>query len=87
MRNNVSSAHVWAVAKGPGIGWLPTYIPAVAGPLIPLDLNIQFQLDLWLASHPDRKRIPRVKQLIEWTIQGFGGHKYPWFRDDFVHPE
>src|SRR5882757_348230 len=32
MRNNVSSAHVWAVAKGAGIGWLPTYVPAVAGP-------------------------------------------------------
>src|SRR3954447_9369077 len=24
MRNNVSSAHVWAVSKGAGIGWLPT---------------------------------------------------------------
>jgi DNA-binding transcriptional LysR family regulator len=87
MRNNVSSAHVWAVSKGAGIGWLPTYIPAVAGPLIPLDLDIKFQLDIWLTYHPDAKRIPRVKQLIEWTIQAFDGRKYPWFRDDFVHPD
>ncbi|KJC57742.1 transcriptional regulator [Bradyrhizobium sp. LTSPM299] len=87
MRNNVSSAHVWAVAKGAGIGWLPTYVPAVAGPLIPLDIDINFSLDIWLAYHPDAKRIPRVRQLIDWTIQAFDGRKYPWFRDEFVHPD
>lgn len=86
MRNNVSSAHVWAVSKGAGIGWLPTYIPAIAGPLIPLDLGVKFPLDIWLTYHPDAKRIPRVKQLIDWTIQAFDGRKYPWFRDEFVHP-
>ena len=86
MRNNVSSAHVWAVSKGAGIGWLPTYIPAIAGPLIPLDIGVKFPLDIWLTYHPDAKRIPRVKQLIDWTIQSFDGRKYPWFRDEFVHP-
>src|SRR6267154_6030514 len=38
MRNNVSTAHLWSIAKGAGVGWLPTYIPAIAGPLIPLDI-------------------------------------------------
>ena len=87
MRNNVSSAHVWAVSKGAGIGWLPTYIPAIAGPLIPLDIDVKFPLDIWLTYHPDAKRIPRVKQLIDWTIQSFDGRKYPWFRDEFIHPD
>jgi DNA-binding transcriptional LysR family regulator len=87
MRNNTSSAHVWAVSKGAGIGWLPTYIPAIAGPLIPLDIDVKFPLDIWLTYHPDAKRIPRVKQLIDWTIQSFDGRKYPWFRDEFVHPD
>jgi DNA-binding transcriptional LysR family regulator len=86
MRNNVSSAHVWAISKGAGIGWLPTYVPALGDPLIPLDLGVKFELDIWLAYHPDAKKIPRVRQLIEWTIQSFDGSKYPWFRDDFVHP-
>src|SRR6266481_9257176 len=53
MRNNVSTAHLWAVSKDAGIGWLPTYIPAVAGPLVPLDLDIRFQFDIWLTYHPD----------------------------------
>jgi DNA-binding transcriptional LysR family regulator len=87
MRNNVSSAHVWAISKGAGIGWLPTYVPVLCDPLIPLDLGVKFDLDIWLAYHPDAKKIPRVKQLIEWTIQSFDGRKYPWFRDEFVHPD
>ena len=87
MRNNVSTAHLWSIAKGAGIGWLPTYVPALGDPLIPLDIGVKFELDIWLAYHPDTKKIPRVKQLIEWTIQSFDGHKYPWFSDEFIHPK
>src|SRR5258707_9106110 len=35
MRNNVSTAHLWSIAKGAGVGWLPTYVPALGDPLIP----------------------------------------------------
>jgi len=87
MRNNVSTAHLWSIAKGAGIGWLPTYVPALGDPLIPLDIGVKFELDIWLAYHPDAKKIPRVKQLIEWTVQSFDGHKYPWFSDEFIHPK
>ena len=86
MRNNVSTAHLWSIAKGAGIGWLPTYVPALGDPLIPLDVGVKFELDIWLAYHPDAKKIPRVRQLIEWVVQSFEGRKYPWFRDEFVHP-
>ncbi len=86
MRNNVSSAHVWAISKGAGIGWLPTYVPAVAGPLIPLDIDVSFSSISGSPITPTRRGYSRVKQLIEWTIQAFDGRKYPWFRDEFVHP-
>ena len=87
MRNNVSTAHLWSIAKGAGVGWLPTYVPALGDPLIPLDLGVKFELDIWLAYHPDAKKIPRVRHLIDWIIQSFDGRKYPWFRDEFVHPK
>jgi DNA-binding transcriptional LysR family regulator len=87
MRNNVSTAHLWSIAKGAGIGWLPTYVPALGDPLIPLDIGVQFELDIWLAYHPDAKKIARVRQLIDWTVQCFDGRKYPWFSDEFVHPK
>jgi DNA-binding transcriptional LysR family regulator len=86
MRNNVSTAHLWSIAKGAGIGWLPTYVPALGDPLIPLDLGVKFELDIWLTYHPDAKRIQRVRHLIDWIVQSFDGRKYPWFRDEFVHP-
>ena len=38
MRNNVSTAHFWSIAKGAGIGWLPTYVPLLGDPLLPLDI-------------------------------------------------
>jgi DNA-binding transcriptional LysR family regulator len=87
MRNNVSTAHLWSIAKGAGVGWLPTYVPALGDPLIPLDLGVKFELDIWLAYHPDAKKIQRVRHLIDWTVQSFDGRKYPWFRDEFVHPK
>jgi DNA-binding transcriptional LysR family regulator len=87
MRNNVSTAHLWSIAKGAGVGWLPTYVPALGDPLIPLDLGVKFEIDIWLAYHPDAKKIQRVRHLIDWTVQSFDGRKYPWFRDEFVHPK
>jgi len=86
MRTNVSSAHYWAIAKGAGIGVLPTYALAIGAQLVPLDLGIHEMVDIWLTYHPDAKRIPRVSRMIDWAIQAFSFHKFPWFRDEFIHP-
>jgi DNA-binding transcriptional LysR family regulator len=85
LRTNVSSAHYWSIAKGAGIGLLPTYAQWIGAPIVPLDLDIHETVDIWLTYHPDVKRIPRVSRLIEWTIQAFSPQKYPWFRDEFIH--
>jgi DNA-binding transcriptional LysR family regulator len=85
LRTNVSSAHYWSIAKGAGIGLLPTYAQWIGAPIVPLDLGIHETVDIWLTYHPDVKRIPRVSRLIEWTIQAFSPQKYPWFRDEFIH--
>jgi hypothetical protein len=45
----------------------------------------KFELDIWLAYHPDANKIPRVRHLIDWTVQSFDGRKYPWFSDEFAH--
>lgn len=86
MRTNVSSAHYWSIAKGGGIGVLPTYGLAIGAPLVPLDLGIHESVDIWLTFHPDAKRIRRVARLIEWVVQSFSQKKFPWFRDEFIHP-
>jgi len=86
LRTNVSSANYWSIAKGAGIGLLPTYAHAVDSQLVPLDLGVHEMADIWLTFHPDARRIARVARLIDWVTQAFSSQKYPWFRDDFVHP-
>ena len=86
MKTNVSTANYWAVANGAGIGVLPTYTCAVGGKIVPLDLDLRWSFDIWLSYHPTSGRIPRVRQMIDWLIEAFNPAKYPWFRDELIHP-
>jgi len=86
LRSNVASAHYWSIAKGAGIGMLATYGPALGAQLVPLDLGITESVDIWMAYHPDVKRIARVKRTIDWIVQAFDPQQFPWFRDEFIHP-
>ena len=86
LRTNVGSAHYWAIAKGAGIGWLPTYAYALSGRIVPIALDLKFTFDVWLTYHPDANRIPRVRRMIDWLIESFDPKKFPWFRDEFIHP-
>lgn len=88
VRTNVSSAHYWTIAKGAGIGWLPTYSYAIGGRVLPLDLDpeLRFSFDIWLTYHPDTNRIPRCRKTIDWIIESFDAKEFPWFADEFVHP-
>jgi DNA-binding transcriptional LysR family regulator len=86
MKTNVSSAHYWAVANGAGIGVFPTYACALGGKMIPLDIELRRPFDIWLSYHPGSGRIPRVRHMIDWLVEAFNPAKFPWFRDEFVHP-
>lgn len=87
MRNNVSSANYWAIAKGAGIGLLPTYASAIGAKVTPLDIDLHRAFDIWLSYHPASKGIPRVRHMIDWVIEAFNPVQFPWFRDDFIHPD
>jgi DNA-binding transcriptional LysR family regulator len=88
MRTNVSSAQYWSIAKGAGIGWLPTYASAIGARVVPIDIDDACRLsyDIWLAYHPDANKIPRVRKTIDWIITAFDSREFPWFADEFVHP-
>jgi DNA-binding transcriptional LysR family regulator len=85
MRTNVSSANYWAVANGAGVGVFPTYACALGG-IVPLDIEFRRPFDIWLSYHPSSGRIPRVRHTIDWLVEAFNPAKFPWFRDEFVHP-
>ena len=86
MKTNVSGANYWAVANGAGIGVFPTYALALGGKMIPLDVELRWSFDIWLSYHPTSGRIPRVRHMIDWLIEAFNPAKYPWFRNEFIHP-
>jgi DNA-binding transcriptional LysR family regulator len=86
MKTNVSSANYWAVANGAGIGLFPTYASALGGKIVPLDIELSRALDIWLSYHPGSGHIPRVRQTIDWLVESFNATKFPWFRDEFIHP-
>ena len=87
IRTNTSSAHFYAVEKGAGIGVLPTFAAALKAPVVPLDIARPHFLDIWLTFHPDIKKIPRKAQVINWLKQIFDAKTYPWYRDEFIHPD
>jgi DNA-binding transcriptional LysR family regulator len=86
MKTNVSSANYWAVANGAGIGAFPTYACALGGKMIPLEIELRRPYDIWLSYHPSSGRIPRVRHMIDWLIEAFNPARFPWFKDEFVHP-
>jgi DNA-binding transcriptional LysR family regulator len=88
IRTNVSSAHYWTIAKGAGIGWLPTYAGAIGARVIPIDIDddVRLSYDIWLAYHPDANRIPRLRKTIDWIIASFDSREFPWFGNEFLHP-
>jgi DNA-binding transcriptional LysR family regulator len=86
MRTNVSSANYWAVANGAGIGMFPTYTCALGGKIIPLEIELRRPYDIWLSYHPGCGRIPRVRHMIDWLVEAFNPAKFPWFKDEFIHP-
>jgi DNA-binding transcriptional LysR family regulator len=87
VRTNVSSVNYWSVARGAGIGMLPTYVYAVGAPIIPVSVPVHHNIDIWMTYHPGAARIPRVRRLIDWLIRAFSPKTFPWFRDEFIAPE
>jgi DNA-binding transcriptional LysR family regulator len=83
---NNSTALLWALIRGAGIGWSPTYIHVMGPKMVPLDIDAVYPFDIWLTYHPDAARVPRVRRLIDWIIENFDPKVFPWFRDEFIHP-
>jgi len=86
IKNNGGSGHLWAIIRGAGIGMLPTYVPAIGCNVVPIDLDVRRRYEIWLTYHPEVKNIRRIRAVIDWLISSFSPEKYPWFREEYIHP-
>ena len=87
IRSNSAMSVYWAVINGAGIGAFPTYARALSKELIPLSLPFQLRFDMWVYYHSDARHSPAVRAAVDWLKDAFDGEKYPWFGDEFVHPD
>jgi DNA-binding transcriptional LysR family regulator len=83
---NSSVAVLYAVERGAGIGFLPTAAIALGAPLVPIDLGINYHMDLWLTYHKEFRNSDRHKLVIDWLKSIFDPRLYACFRDEFIHP-
>ncbi|WP_052161073.1 LysR family transcriptional regulator [Hoeflea sp. BAL378] len=87
MKTNFSSAHYWAIAKGAGIGLMPSYARAIGGDVEHIDLGFDFRVDIWLATHPEVAKSARHRAFIDFLTDSFDERKFPWFGPDSLSPE
>jgi len=83
---NSSSAHFRAVSQGAGIGLLPTYARAISRKVKPIDIGVHIKREIVCAVHASQARLSHVERGIEWLKQAFSAETWPWFQDNFVHP-
>lgn len=83
---NTSTAHYWAVANGAGIGFMPSYAALLDPSLVPVDLGIVLQRDVFLVRHADSDGNAAIAKARDWLVAAFDEARFPCFGETFVHP-
>jgi DNA-binding transcriptional LysR family regulator len=82
-----SSSHYITIENGAGIGFLPSYGFVVGASVVPVMMQVRYELDVWLCFHADSRSLPRVGVTLDWLNELFDPKLYPWFRREFVAPQ
>lgn len=86
LETNSSAVVVQAVRNGVGVGALPTGAVATAPNVVMLDLKPLGPAKLWLVHRVGATKSARVRVVKDWLKSIFDSRIYPWFREEFVHP-
>jgi DNA-binding transcriptional LysR family regulator len=86
LSTNASTALLYAIENGAGIGALPTYVAVLNERIVPVDIGARHQMDIWLTYHPDLRKHAHKAFLVDWVRKIFDPKNHPWFRDEFIHP-
>ena len=86
LRTNTSTAHGRAIELGMGIGGLPTYIVALGSDLIPVDVGIKHQVDIWMTYHPDARSVRACRSSWIGSRRCSTPSAIPGSADEFIHP-
>lgn len=87
LSTNTSSSHYWAVTRGAGIGFLPTYARAIGASPAPLNIGVNFRRDIFVVFHPSSAKSPQISSVLDGLRAAFDGNRFPWFAETFIHPD
>ncbi|MFM9851700.1 MAG: LysR family transcriptional regulator [Sphingomonadaceae bacterium] len=87
LRVNTSVSLYHAVANGSAIAALPTFASTMSRHVVPLNLPLRLKFELWLSFRKNARGYSPVRLSIDWLRQCFNSKNYPWFADNFIHPE
>lgn len=76
---NASATVLAAVRAGGGIALLPTFFEAAAPDLIMLDIPLKLTSDIWMLSHANTNKTPRVRALLTFIADRFARDRARWF--------
>lgn len=86
IRTNSSSAVLYAVELGAGIGILPSYALNFGAKIIPVDMGVEYGLDIVMVYHPDLRKSEHHMLVVNWLKRIFDPRHYLCFKDEFIHP-
>jgi DNA-binding transcriptional LysR family regulator len=86
VRTNTSSAVLYAVERGAGIGILPNYALVLGAKLVPIDVGVNHRFEIWMTYHPDLRKSDHHMQVVDWIRRIFDPRRFPCFDEKFTHP-
>jgi DNA-binding transcriptional LysR family regulator len=84
---NTSTAHLWAVARGAGLGMLPTYVHWLGANVVPVDVDLRLNHAIWMTYHPNARKLRRIGLLIDFIKDNFDRKLFPCFSDEYIAPD
>ncbi len=78
-RTNSSNCYQWAVQAGYGIGLFPHYTTKFFTDLIPVPIELDMELPIWLVSHEESSKIARTRIVLDYVQARFAEDRAEWF--------
>lgn len=87
LETNSSAMLFRTLISGGGVAVAPTAVKSFAPELVMVYPEPMSKIQLWLVYHRDALQTARVRIVADWLKRLFDPRLYPWFRDEFIHPD
>jgi DNA-binding transcriptional LysR family regulator len=87
LRTNSSLSQLWSVAKGVGLGALPTFVSEITSAVKPVPPKLTIRRELRLVYRAKAKPSPAILAAVTWLRECFDRAVHPCFADNYIDPK